>query len=320
MNSVFFIDKARVESVIGNDAGLVKELLLEALRTHHEKRLVLPVKQYVQRSPGAHSADRIIAMPVFLHDPHNVAGIKWIGSHPENYKRGMERANAFIILNDVVTNAPVALVDGSLISSMRTLAMTLVCIDTFHPQPRVVACLGMGRLGKLHARHLRRLHPSIESIRCYSRADYDEVLADPAIVRCGSHREALEGADLVITATASDTPYIRGDDVGSARLIVHLSLMDCTLEVFRRAGAIVVDDLEQCRAARKVFRTGVESGAIDPSSVEELSRILFGRNGRREYAGCVLVNPIGMAVEDILVAKAVYDRVKSDPSVPVFET
>jgi ornithine cyclodeaminase/alanine dehydrogenase-like protein (mu-crystallin family) len=319
LNSIIFIDKKRVESVIGNETGLVKSLILESLKTHHEKRLVLPVKQYLQRGSDAHSADRIIAMPVFLHEPHNIAGIKWIGSHPANFKRGMERANAFIILNDITTNAPIAVIDGSLISSMRTLAMSLICIDRFNPRPAVVACLGMGRLGKLHAGSLPKLYPSIERIQCYSRAGYDHLLANPVIRKCDSFREALKGADVVIAATANDKPYIGAGEVGSARLIVNLSLNDFHLDVFTSAGTLVVDDLEQCRKAKKVFKRGIDEGVIDPSSVLELSGILFGGNTGSMHPGCVLVNPIGMAVEDIIVAKAVYDRVEADPDVPRFE-
>jgi ornithine cyclodeaminase len=319
MSRIVLIDKSRVESVIGNKTDFVKSIILESLKTHFEKRLVLPVKQYVQRSSDAHSADRIIAMPVFLPAPHDIAGIKWIGSHPENYKKGMERANAFIILNDIATNAPIAIIDGSLISSMRTLAMSLICIDRFNPAPVVVACLGMGRLGKLHARYLPGLYPSIERVQCYSRAGYDHLLADPVVRKCASYREALDGADVVITATANDKPYISAADVRGARLIVNLSLNDYTLDVFASAGTLVVDDLEQCRKAKKVFKKGVDEGVIDPASVYELSGMLFGTNGKAASPGYVLVNPLGMAVEDVLVAKAVYDRLKDAPGVPSFE-
>jgi ornithine cyclodeaminase/alanine dehydrogenase-like protein (mu-crystallin family) len=319
MAKIVLIDKSRVESVIADRTDFVKNIILESLKTHFEKRLVLPTKQYVQRSNDAHAADRIIAMPVFLPEPHNIAGIKWIGSHPENFKRGMERANAFIILNDITTNAPIAIIDGSLISSMRTLAMTLICIDRFAPAPAVVACLGMGRLGKLHGRYLPRLYPSIRRIQCFSAAGYEQLLSDPVIKKCASAREALDGADVVITATAKDKPYVASADVKSAKLIVNLSLNDLSLEVFADSDTLVVDDIEQCKKAKKVFKKGVDEGVIDPSLVHELSGVLYGDHKGRDFPGRVLVNPIGMAVEDVLVAKAVYDRLRDDPGVPTFE-
>jgi ornithine cyclodeaminase len=319
MPEVVFIDKKRVESVIENKTDFVKNIIFESLRTHYAKRLVLPAKQYVQRGSEAHSADRIISMPVFLPEPHNVAGIKWIGSHPDNHKKGLARAHAFIILNDITTNAPIAIIDGSLISSMRTLALSLICLDRFNPAPAVVAILGMGRLGKLHARHLPGLYPSIRQVRCFSGARYEHLLADPVIRKCATYREALEGADVVIAATAKDKPYIASGDVEGARLIVNLSLNDFALDVFATAGTLVVDDLDQCRKAKKVFKKGVDEGVIDPSSVYELSGALFGECAGKSFPGSVMVNPIGMAVEDVLVAKAVYDRLRHDPGVPAFE-
>lgn len=318
MSSVALIDAPRVERLIGDDPLLVKEIVRESLRVHHQRSLVLPIKQYLQRSPDAHTADRIIAMPVYLPEPHAIAGVKWIGSHPHNHARGLERANAMILLNDTGTNAPVAVVAGSLISAMRTFAMTLVCLDRFLPQPRRLALLGMGRLGRLHARLLPRLYPSIEQIRCYSRAEYRDLLEASPLVACATPEEALQSADVLVTVTAADRPYVRASQVGDVRLIVNLSLMDCQVDVYQAAAAIVVDDLEQCRRARKVFRQAIESGAVDPAGVHELSSLLFGAERERRFSGCTLVNPIGMAVEDILVAQAIYEQLRAREELPMF--
>src|SRR3990172_5024778 len=115
MHKVVLIDRPTVNRLIGDDPQYVKTLVMDALKVHHEKRLVQPYKQYLQRSPNAHTADRIIALSAYLAKPYQFAGIKWIGSHPENYKVGKERANAVVILNDTRTNAPFAIMDGSLI-------------------------------------------------------------------------------------------------------------------------------------------------------------------------------------------------------------
>lgn len=318
MSSVALIDAACVEELLAEDPLLVKDLVRESLRVHHAGSMVLPLKQYLQRSPEAHTADRIIAMPVYLSQPQPLAGIKWIGSHPANHARGLERANALIVLNDTTTNAPLAVVSGSLISALRTFAMTLLCLDRFLGEPRRLALLGMGRLGRLHARLLPRLYPSIEQIRCYSRADYRDLLAEAPLLACDSPEQALEGADALVTVTAANQPYLGLEAVRDVRLIVNLSLMDCRMEVYGAAAAIVVDDLAQCRSARKVFRQALEAGVVDAAAVLELSELLFGAGRERQLEGQVLVNPIGMAVEDILVAQAVYERVRQRPDLPVF--
>ncbi|MCX7053018.1 MAG: hypothetical protein NTU56_02240 [Proteobacteria bacterium] len=319
MRKTVLIDRPTVDRLIGDNPQLVKKVVLDALKVHHEKRLVQPTKQYLQRSPKAHTADRIIALSAYLTEPYQFAGIKWIGSHPQNYRLGMERANAVVILNDTETNAPFAIMDGGLISAMRTLAITLITMDRINPAPKAVAILGMGRLGKLHARFLPKLYPSIERISCFSLLDYDDVLSTPLFKKCSSYREALDGADTVIAVTAAPEPYITAADVIGDRLLVNLSLMDFHLDVFLKADWLIVDDIEQCSKAKKIFNRGIEQGLINPSSVYELSDVVHGDAKDMRFRGNVLVNPIGMAIEDLLVAKAVYDAVKDDPALPSYE-
>ena len=319
MGRVVMIEGQRVYSLIGEDPLYVKTLVLEALKVHYEKRLVQPYKQYLQRNPTAHTADRIIALSAYLTDPYEFAGIKWIGSHPDNYKSGLERANAVIILNSTKTNAPFAILEGSLISAMRTLAISLICIDRINPNPEVVAILGMGRQGKLHTRCLPRLYPSIKRISCYSRADFNDMCSNHLVRKCSSYREALDGADTVIAVTAAPEPYITPSDIQGDKLMINLSLMDFHLDVFLQADRIIVDDLEQCSLAKKVFNRGIEQGLIDPSSVRELSEIVYGKWKELRFEGKILVNPIGMAIEDVLVAKAIYDRVRNETDLPSYE-
>ncbi|MFN8008979.1 MAG: hypothetical protein U0V70_18515 [Terriglobia bacterium] len=319
MHRVALIDRPTVARVIGENPQYVKRLVLDALKVHNEKSLVQPVKQYLQRSPKAHTADRIIALSAYLTEPYQFAGIKWIGSHPENYKVGMDRANAVVILNDTRTNAPFAIIDGTLISGMRTLAITLITIERINPAPKVVAILGMGMLGKLHAKFLPRLYPSIDKIAYFSLGDYDDVPASPILRKCSSYREALEGADTVIAVTVAPEPYITAADVIGDRLMVNLSLMDFHLEVFLKADWLIVDDIEQCSKTKKIFNRGIEQGLINPSSVYELSDVLYGKAKDVRIKGNVMVNPLGMAIEDLLVAKAVYDCLKDDPALPTYE-
>ncbi len=68
-----------------------------------------------------------------------------------------------------------------------------------------------------------------------------------------------------------------------------------------------MNPLDEC----KVFNRGIESGLIEPSGVYELSSVLFGAHAGERFTGRILVNPIGMAIEDVLVARAVHRIVES---------
>ena len=299
-NEIEVIPTARLHELLADDPLQVKIWTLEALRAHHEGRFLQPAKSYLVTS--ANPYDRVISLPAAITGQHAALGLKWIGSHSRNATRGIDRAHAVIVLNDPETHRARVVMDGTLISSLRTLAVSLIAMDQFAPRPRSVGILGMGRLGRMHATMLGELYPSIETIACHSaRAPFEDLLGDPRLRRCASPAEVLARSEVVITCSAATTPYVREAEVASdCRLIVNLSLMDCEVEVIARSDHIVVDDWEQNLRAPRVFKEGVEQGRYDRDRVHELGTVLFGP--RRAYPGRVFVNPLGMGLEDIHVA------------------
>jgi N-[(2S)-2-amino-2-carboxyethyl]-L-glutamate dehydrogenase len=289
------VDAGRVHELIAVDPGRVKRWTFEALRAHHEGAFIQPPKSYLVTTENPY--DRIISLPAAVLSPEPALGVKWIGSHSRNHERGHERAQALIILNDPETHAARVVMDGTLISSMRTLAVSLIAMDQFAPRPARVGVLGMGKLGRMHAQLLGDLYPSIEEINCFSRrAPVDDLLADPRVRKRASAREVLDRSEVVVTTSAATEPYILENHLRrDCRLIVNLSLMDCHVDVIKNSDHIVVDDWLQNSRAERVFKTGVDQGLYGRERVSELSEVLFGP--RRNYPGRVFVNPLGMGLE-----------------------
>jgi ornithine cyclodeaminase/alanine dehydrogenase-like protein (mu-crystallin family)/DNA-binding response OmpR family regulator len=292
--------EAEVRDFLARDPLQVKRWTGEALQVHHARRCIQPPKTYLRTS--ANPYDRIIALPAAVLGEEPALGIKWIGSHSRNVEHGRARAQALIVLNDPVTHAARVVMDGTLVSSMRTFAVTLLALDQFAPRPWRVAVLGMGRLGRMHATQLGELYPSIEKIACFSRrAVFDDLLGNRRIQRCTSADEALAEAEVIVTSSAAIEPYIFERSLSpDCRLIVNLSLMDCAAEVIAQSDHIVVDDLEQNLKADRVFKQGFDAGLYGRDRVRELGEVLFGP--RRAYPGRVFVNPLGMGLEDVYVA------------------
>ncbi|MBI3290766.1 hypothetical protein HYZ76_00620 [Candidatus Falkowbacteria bacterium] len=320
MAKVLLIDKRQVASVISNNPILVKQAVLEALHIHHESALVQPPKVYLQEDPHTHTADRIIAMPVRIESHAHVSGVKWIGSKHTNPQHGLNRASALIVLNDPETNIPITILDGTLISAMRTVAVSLVAIDRLRPKLRTVAIIGMGRLGRMHAKILAKHYPLIQEIKCFSQhAPFDDVVNQVnKVTKCATFEDVLRDSDVVITTTTANSPYIEPRHLIGSPLVVNLSLMDFTIPVFTKSD-IIVDDWRQCRMAKKVLKDAIDQGLVLQADVHELSSVLFGDMKHKQFPGHTIVNPLGMAVEDIVVAWEIYQKVKDDPSLPVFE-
>ena len=320
MAKITLINKDRVSSIIGGNMPMIKHTVLEALRTHYENAYVQPSKVYLQENPHAHTADRIIAMPAHIKSRMLISGIKWIGSKHTNPQRGLNRASALIVLNDPATNVPIVLLDGTLISAMRTTAVSLIAIDRLRPDIRTVAILGMGRQGRMHTEILAQEYRSLQEIRCFSQhAPFDDMVSRVSqAVKCSRFEDAIKGADVVITTTTANSPYIEPYHVPGNQLLINLSLMDFSIPVFTSSD-IIVDDWQQCRLAKKVLKGAIDQGLVLQADVHELSNVLYGSMQHKQFPGRTIVNPLGMALEDIVVAWEVYQRVKDDTSLPTFE-
>src|SRR5690349_588023 len=123
---LLYMNRSDIVKVGGASSQLYMEALHDAFIQHAQGNIVQPLKPYLRIGEGkGHIADRIIAMPAYIGSEDPIAGLKWIGSKHDNPARhGLERASALIILNDPTTNYPLAVLEGGLISSMRTAAIT----------------------------------------------------------------------------------------------------------------------------------------------------------------------------------------------------
>ena len=178
----------------------------------------------------------------------------------------------------------------------------------------------MGRLGKMHAEMLAQDYHSVQEIRCFSRhAPFDDLANQtPQVVQCNSFEDALKGAEVVITTTTANSPYIETHHIPDDPLLINLSLMDFTIPVFTDSD-IIVDDWRQCRLAKKVLKDAIDQGLVLQADVHELSDVLYGPMKHKQFPGRTIVNPLGMALEDISVAWEVYQQVKDSTSLPTFE-
>jgi ornithine cyclodeaminase len=293
------VSSRQVHDTLGGDPLLVKRWVKEAFAVHYARKFLQPAKTYLHTSQNLY--DRIIALPAAVLGDEPTLGLKWIGSHSENHPRGLDRAHAVIVLNDPQTHAIRVVMDGTLVSTWRTFALSLIALDQFAPRPRSIGIIGMGKLGRMHAQTLSELYPSIERIGCYSRRPLSpEQLTDDRIRACQDLPEALD-AEVVVTASAATAPYIRDRDLGAnCRLVVNLSLMDCHADVLANSAHLIVDDLFQNLKADRVFKMAYEQGLLARERVVELGAVLFGP--RKSYPGRVFVNPLGLGLEDVYVA------------------
>jgi ornithine cyclodeaminase len=318
---ILYLNRSDISSVGGDRADLYVQALADGLVQHSEGKTVQPLKPYLRaQGKEGHIADRIIAMPAHVGEP-GISGLKWIGSKHDNPTRaGLERASAVIVLNDPATNYPVAILEGSLISAWRTAAVTALAARHLARKDFTdVALVGCGVIGTAQITALLQQFGHIATVHLYDKqreaadklaaritAEYPKVTA----VVADSAEEAVRAGDVVVPCTVTDQPYIEAEWFKRGAFLSNVSIMDTHKDVFLEADKVVVDDWEQSNREKKIINQLVLEGSFSREQLHaELGEILAGsRPGRETDDEFIVLNPMGMAVEDIACAAEVYRR------------
>jgi N-[(2S)-2-amino-2-carboxyethyl]-L-glutamate dehydrogenase len=314
---VLWLSRADVRAAMGGSIRPYVDALRGALALHAEGATAQPLKPYLRWRENGHIADRIIAMPGYVGGSQPIAGIKWIGSKHDNPSaRGIPRASAVIVLNDAETHFPVALMEGGEISGMRTAGVSVLACELFaRPGFERVALVGCGFIGRLHALGLLEVFDSVRSLSLYDheRAAAEGLAAELArpglaVSVCTSAEEAVRGAEVVVPCTVASTPYIPYDWLSPGVFVSNISLMDVDPDAYVRVDKLVVDDWDQCNREGKTLHTLVQEGRYSRDRLHaELGDVVRGaRPGRESADERIMLSPMGMAIEDVACAAAVY--------------
>ena len=138
-------------------------------------------------------------------------GLKAVTFYPSNAERGIPTHMATIFLVDPETGTPLAIMDGRLITEMRTAAVSAAATKLLAPpDAKILAVLGSGVQARSHVEALRLVR-QFEEIRVWSPTrEHAERFAKEIGAKSMSAEEAVRGADVIVTATSSKTPVLYG--------------------------------------------------------------------------------------------------------------
>ena len=231
-------------------------------------------------------------------------GQKIVTFYPPNAEKGIHTHMALIILNDRETGAPLAVMDGRLITEMRTAAVSAAATKLLSPKDAgVLAILGSGVQARSHFEALSLVR-KFEDVRVWSpNKSHAEKFAKEIGARSTSAEEAVRGADVVVTATSSKAPVLKGAWLKSG---AHVNAVGACRPDWReldddamRNSVLFVDSRE---AAMK------ESGDVILSKAKiyaELGEAFAGKIDI-DLDKTTIFKSLGMAVEDIAAAALVY--------------
>lgn len=308
---LLYLSKADVEGLnISRDAvlGKVREVLVE----HGHKRCEMPAKI------GVHPYEDVFfhAMPAHL-TALNLVGVKWIAGNPRNPREfGLPQTNGLLCLNDVETGVPVAMMDSSWITAVRTPAVTVLMAENLHPDATRFGMFGTGVQGRAHVLFASHHLKNLQEIVIFGRrpemaqrlvAELAGQVATP--IRVGSSTEqVIKECEVLSSATVvvRQPQSIAKDGWVSA----GQTIIPCDLNTFwdpaisLRADAYITDSSEghDQFVAMGYYPDG------SPDITAEVGEVLGGLKPGRTSAEQLIVNSnLGMAVCDIAVASVVYE-------------
>jgi ornithine cyclodeaminase/alanine dehydrogenase-like protein (mu-crystallin family) len=233
-------------------------------------------------------------------------GIKIVTFYATNTERGLPTHMATIFLVDPETGAPLAVMDGRLITEMRTATVSAAATKLLaSPDAKVLAILGSGVQARSHVEALRLVR-NFQQVRVWSRAPkHAERFANEISAKAMAAEDAVRGADVVVTATNSKTPVLKGSWLKAG---CHVNAVGACRPDWRElddeamANVVFVDSRQ---AAIKESGDVILSGA---KIYAELGEALAGKVPSRANETTIFKS-LGMAVEDIAAALLVYRSV-----------
>ncbi|MFP5237295.1 MAG: ornithine cyclodeaminase family protein [Acidobacteriota bacterium] len=262
-------------------------------------------------------------MPVVYGDG---MGVKTVTFFPGNATRGLHTHMAVIELLSRETGEPLAIMDGRLITEMRTAAVSAVALDRLaRPDVQSLGILGAGVQARSHLQTLRRARPSLRDIRIWSRnLENAERLArefngadgldSETRVYAAPIEEACH-ADVVLTVTASPTPVLQGRWLKPDALILAIGAVGAQLrelddEAAQSSWLVAESRLAVEREAGDVILSGAKVQA-------ELGALLADPGQPIPSSGRILFKSVGMAVEDLIAARLVWQsKIRKHPPSP----
>ena len=309
---ILYLSRADVEMVKLPMKHII-DLLEKAFLEKGNGRIEMPPKPGVHTMPDAF----IHAMPAYIPSMRS-AGIKWVSGYPENFKRSLPYISGLMILNDVETGLPYAVMDCTWITAMRTGAATALSAKYLaRPDSETVGILACGVQGRTNLEALACLFP-IQRVYAYDVlpdvqerfvAEMDDWFGFE-IVGVPEPKQAVVDSDLVVTSgpiLKHPTPLIEKDWLrhgafGSA--VDFDSYWTC--EALAQMDRISTDDHAQFQYYKSV---GYFQQTPDPYA--DLGELAAGlKPGRLDERERTLAINLGLAMDDMAVAPTIYECAK----------
>lgn len=311
---ILWLDQSDVKSVL--DMSSTLSAVESGFREHGLKKVQMPPKSYLYFTE--HNGD-LRTMPSFMEE-QDISGVKIVNVHPDNRQKGLPTVMAVMVLNSTETGAPLAIMDGSYLTGMRTGAAGGVATKYLaRRNSKVVGMVGVGDQARTQLFALSEVM-DIDEVKitdrkpssCDSFEKEMQQVVSCDFTRKDSIKDVCE-CDVLVTTTPVRNPIVRSEWVLDGTHINAIGAdamgkQELESSLLKRS-KVVVDDIIQASHSGEV-NVLISSGAFSETEIyAELGEIVAGtKPGRESDEEITIFDSTGLAVQDLATANMVYKK------------
>ncbi|AKB85775.1 alanine dehydrogenase [Methanococcoides methylutens] len=324
---VLWLEQNDVRSLL--DLSDAMDAVEKAFEQHGRKKVQMPSKSYLYFE--SHNGD-LRTMPAYLEE-QDVAGVKIVNVHPDNRQKGLPTVMALFVLNSTETGAPLAVMDASLLTDIRTgAAGGIAAKHLARPESSVLGLVGSGNQARTQLLAIANVF-DLQEVKVYSaheeRAEQFkqemECKSGCAITVCSSIEEVCD-CDILVTVTPVRDPIVKSEWIKPGTHINAIGADATGKEELEASlllrSRVVVDDMAQASHSGEV-NVPLSGGVITADDICcELGEVIGGpKSGRLNNSDITIFDSTGLAIQDVATALLVYNAAKKKgvgKNLPIF--
>ena len=312
---MLFLGRSEVEELLSMGEAL--KAVEYGFKLEAEGKAIMPPKLYLNL-PEYQGDFR--AMPAYID---GCAGVKWVSAYPDNWRQNLPSVMATIILCDPNTGCPLAIMDGTYITAMRTGAAGGIAVKYLaRPDSSVIGFIGAGMQAETQLLAISLVLPRIDEVKVFDKQKdvslrYVQEMGAKLNINirlAGTVREATE-ADIVVTTTPSRKPVVKKKYIKPGTHINAIGAdakgkQELEADVLKKA-RVIVDDIEQASHSGEI-NVSLSEGLMKVDDIHgTLGEIVANmKKGRQSDEDITIFDSTGLAILDIICAKLVYEKAK----------
>ncbi len=299
------------------DIGMAIDTAREAILSFAAGRILFPDK--VTQVFDESTQCRTNCLPATLFD-EQVSGMKWISVFPTNRAAfGLQNLSAVMLLSSTRTGFPLAFMEGTLISNMRTAAVSALGAEKLaRSSSRTIGFIGAGEQAKFHFLAIKHAFPGLTRCMVSSRTaereqsfigDIAPLFPETEFVACsGNYKKAVEDADIIVTAISGQEPILKPEWIKKGAFYAHVGGWEDDYAVPLMADRIVCDNWNSVKHRTQTISRLYKMGRLADGDIFcDIDALLTGRlPGRRNDDEFIYFNSVGLSYVDVALANKVY--------------